>query len=174
MSIQDIKHLFDTNRIEQDKTKRGISLGFSWIPLTIFMAGASLKTSKQAGAIVRGRPASWMFGLSWAILVIFMVFIWILVAFRYDYGYVVAIQSTIAFFVLFAILWLFYYNKKRDKVTAYQMLSYSSVFPLSALVLTILGTSDLKEANVFTSLLLVPLITWVAFAGNLNFMEINK
>ena len=116
---------------------------------------------KNAGKLLKFRPPSWVFGVVWPILFIFLG-----ISFMFNMRRNNSLL-TFSLYVLLIIsfsLWMYFYNCKNNKRIALLVLLFS--FGLS------LGCFSVSYTT--TKLLLCPLITWLLFAILMNKTEVQN
>jgi len=111
--------------------------------------------SRTAGASVKFRPPSWVFGVVWPILYILMGMSWIR-----------SKHLTFRFVILLILLnlWLLVYVCQKNKIGGIYIIFLSL---LAALYIFM----DLDKS---TKLLFAPLIVWLLFAAFLNTFEVQS
>ncbi len=116
---------------------------------------------KTAGKTVKFRPPSWVFGIVWPILFIFLGISFMLNMRK---------NNSVLTFTLYALLitsfslWMYFYSCKNNKRIALWVLLFS--FGLSLACFSVSYTT--------TKLLLSPLITWLLFALLMNKTEVQN
>lgn len=167
--------IFNTTLIKNDHKNIRISLGVlcGVILLLIFVFGRVYTTKKDACAGLLGCPESFVFITMWILVVLTLLLSFMVVIFNYPITAVVTVFSFITMFVIFAILWLFFYNHKNNPSTSLQMLGLCvffallNLFTLSSFVIP----DRNNQAKFVATITAVPALSWTLFAQLLNVQD---
>lgn len=134
--------------------------------LTGYVTSALCPIGKTAGSKINSRPPSWLFGVIWPILYIFLGLIWIILRNKNKTNnYFIDILMLVN--ILCLVSWIIFYGCKKDKKGGLYVLLIT--FCVS---LTIFGYSWSVDKS--AGILITPYLTWITFAMMLNFTEVNN
>ena len=133
--------------------------------LTGYLASALCPIGKSSGSKIKSRPPSWVFGIIWPLLYIFLGLTWIILRSKDTQNYFVDILMILNIVCL--VSWIILYGCKKDKKGALYVLLFT--FCVS---LVIFGYSWSIDRT--AGLLMSPYLAWITFAMILNFTDVNN
>jgi hypothetical protein len=145
-------------------------------PLLISAAGYIWNVGETYGAVVKGRPASRVFGIVWTSLTV----LWMFAGYQANLHFDDVSLQTFMIFVLSSIgcgvYWLYVYSLG-NKAEAAQVLLVNLLF--GALSVVSACTSSLLEGSddnkrMIVALAVTPHMVWIIGAALFNYLEINK
>jgi len=124
-----------------------------------YTTSAICKIPKDAGATVKIRPPSWVFGVIWPILFTLIGISWVYAIRENKFNYV-------SYSVLIAMLslWIIMYACSKDKTWGVWVL----IMTLCASIVT------LCMGNLTSQLFLTPLVPWLFLATLINALEVQN
>ena len=130
--------------------------------ITGYLASFFCYIGKDAGSKIPSRPPSWIFGVVWPILYIFLGLTWVILR---KNSYIIDILMIINIFGL--ILWIIVYGCQKNKKLGLYVL-------LFILVIAFMIFGYAWSQNKIAAMLTTPFLVWIIFATMLNYTEVNK
>lgn len=131
--------------------------------ITGYLASMVCTIGKDAGATVPARPPSWVFGIVWPFLYIFIGIAWVIL--RDQDSYIIDILMSLT--VIGLVAWILIYGCSKNKKNALYII-------LLILVAALLLFGYSWSQNKYAGMLITPFLGWILFATMLNFTEVNK
>ena len=167
--------IFHVDRITNDNKSARIAIAaLSIIPLgLIFGAGGIWRTSSESGSTVVGRPPSWVFATTWAVIALCFIFITIVACFHSSVAYAAVLLTLSIALGLFAASWLYVYNQQANKSRAAQVLAATALVALVFWSTTLTASVDVDAARSAMAIPGTLVVFWTALATVLNYLEIQ-
>lgn len=131
--------------------------------VTGYITSFACHVGKDAGSKITARPPSWVFGVVWPILYIFLGLVWVIL--RKTDPLIIDILMSIT--IIGLVSWIVIYGCMKKKRMALYVL-------LGILISGLMIFGYAWNKNKTAGMLITPFLAWIVFATMLNYTEVNR